>query len=168
MRSLWLAEWCAATSYPALGYPARWVSLLTGHDPQPRISIFVRGSLPCGVCCHRGKFHRGDLVWGGVRTQENEKANLTSNPLYHTPPPIIPTLHCGIFYLVHNFAIVALALSPLSSWHCLPHYHYFGIVSLCALAFLFLSCWHFWCPQHYIPCRGIVNFWHHLPHCTVS
>jgi hypothetical protein len=33
--------------YP--GYPARWVSLLTGHDPQPRISIFMRGLLPQGI-----------------------------------------------------------------------------------------------------------------------
>jgi hypothetical protein len=26
-----------------MGYPERWVSLLTGHNPQPRISIFCAG-----------------------------------------------------------------------------------------------------------------------------
>ncbi len=79
MRSLWLAEWCAGTR-------------LSHSVIQRGGSRFSRGAIPsqesqflCGVCCHRGKFHRGDLVWGGVWTQENVKANLSSNPLYHTP-----------------------------------------------------------------------------------
>jgi len=39
MRSLRLTEWGAI-----MGYPVRWDSLLTGHDPQPRISIFMFGA----------------------------------------------------------------------------------------------------------------------------
>ena len=41
-----------------LGYLVRWVSLLTGHYSQPRISNFVWGLLP--------QFHWGDLAWSEV------------------------------------------------------------------------------------------------------